>query len=126
MNSNRILSVFAGVLLAFLGWTVLLKGGFYWYTYGRYFEFGRFRWLIGGLLMLSSLVLTWTGIRPRGRYSRRSSTVVCPKCEKPYDARERQMTICAGCKVRLEPIEGFYDRHPELKKPSDGQVPSSV
>lgn len=126
MNSNRILSVFTGVLLAFLGRTVLVKGGFYGYTYGRYFEFGRLRWLVGGLLMLSGLVLTWTGISPRSRYSRTSSTMVCPKCERPYDARERQMMTCETCKVRLEPVEGFYDRHPELKKPGDGQVPSSV
>lgn len=123
MTSNRILAVLAGLGSLFLGHTVITERGFYGYTYGRYFEFGRLSWFYGGVLILSGLALIWVGIRPRNKDSRKSSTMVCPKCESPYDVRKHRATTCDTCNVSLEPVEGFYDRHPEVRKSIDGSGP---
>ncbi|WP_291329655.1 hypothetical protein [Desulfovibrio sp. UCD-KL4C] len=45
---------------------------------------------------------------------------ICPQCGKvyivgsgpPYD-------VCTKCTVKLEPLEGFYTRHPELKEKAE-------
>ncbi|SMF23532.1 hypothetical protein [Desulfovibrio gilichinskyi] len=41
---------------------------------------------------------------------------ICPKCERVFLRGEKtEENICPDCKVLLEPLEGFYDRYPELK-----------
>ncbi|MBI9111613.1 hypothetical protein [Maridesulfovibrio ferrireducens] len=41
---------------------------------------------------------------------------ICPTCETPFGIGEApQNELCPRCKVLLEPLKGFYDRHPELK-----------
>jgi len=39
--------------------------------------------------------------------------LICPRCRKPYNKKDLQSTDCPECKVPLEQVEGFYDRHPE-------------
>ncbi len=41
---------------------------------------------------------------------------ICPKCERVFLRGEKaKENKCPDCKVLLEPLEGFYDRYPELK-----------
>ncbi|WP_320173585.1 hypothetical protein [Maridesulfovibrio sp.] len=43
---------------------------------------------------------------------------ICPKCQTPFGVeygRAPKRGKCPDCNVELEPIDGFYDRHPELK-----------
>jgi len=40
---------------------------------------------------------------------------ICPTCETALPFAEVQDEICPTCKVKMEPLDGFYDRHPELK-----------
>jgi hypothetical protein len=42
----------------------------------------------------------------------REVDVICPKCEKNY--RSVKIEKCSICGERMEPLEGFYRRHPEL------------
>ncbi|WP_320172320.1 hypothetical protein [Maridesulfovibrio sp.] len=45
---------------------------------------------------------------------------ICPKCQKVYMAGQAPAnTSCESCGVNLEPLEGFYDRHPELRDKKD-------
>ncbi|NDV24971.1 hypothetical protein [Desulfovibrio sp. JC022] len=42
--------------------------------------------------------------------------MICPKCQKVYMAGQAPANAsCESCGITLEPLEGFYDRHPELK-----------
>ncbi len=48
-----------------------------------------------------------------------SQGLICPVCEKSFSPgifRTPKNKLCPNCKIKLEPIEGFYDRHPELKE----------
>ncbi|WP_170921420.1 hypothetical protein [Desulfovibrio gilichinskyi] len=87
----------------------------------RYFkgqEVGIFgRWA----LVAYGIVIFWCGIfykRPvGGKHFTKLEESICPKCQQvfmPKKAPEDQM--CHKCNCSLEQLEGFYKRHPELKK----------
>ncbi|SDK48799.1 hypothetical protein SAMN05660337_0611 [Maridesulfovibrio ferrireducens] len=41
---------------------------------------------------------------------------ICPNCEQVFLKGEKpNNNLCSKCKVQIEPLEGFYKRHPELK-----------
>ncbi|WP_291329997.1 hypothetical protein [Desulfovibrio sp. UCD-KL4C] len=50
---------------------------------------------------------------------------ICPKCQTPFGVglglglgvkKDSNHKFCPRCKVKLEPLNGFYKRHPELKE----------
>ena len=41
--------------------------------------------------------------------------LICPKCGEPYSSLDVKNDTCPTCNVDLEPVEGFYSRHPEFK-----------
>ncbi len=41
--------------------------------------------------------------------------LICYKCQTPYDKSKLCSDQCPSCKHQLEKLEGFYQRHPELK-----------
>ena len=45
--------------------------------------------------------------------------MMCAKCEKsfqqPFKLNDEQKPICDICGTSLEKLDGFYDRHPNLK-----------
>ncbi|HAS89292.1 MAG TPA: hypothetical protein DCS48_08300 [Desulfovibrio sp.] len=53
---------------------------------------------------------------------------ICPKCQTPFGAehgRAPKNGKCPDCAVELEPIDGFYERHPELKD-KDNDFPEDL
>ena len=51
-----------------------------------------------------------------GWFKHDSIYLMCSKCGTPFDSKDVISNSCPNCKVQLERIEGFYDRHPEFKK----------
>ena len=45
--------------------------------------------------------------------------LICPKCQNTYYKDDVKDKICTTCNVSLEKLEGFYERHPELKDESN-------
>jgi transcription initiation factor IIE alpha subunit len=41
---------------------------------------------------------------------------ICSKCGSSFDAKDISSSTCSKCKGVLEAMEGFYERHPELKE----------
>lgn len=67
-------------------------------------------WVWGGLAFL----LIWYGIwGHRLRYHAKKGLKICPSCQKQYP--EASKALCPSCNASLEPLNGFYERHPELK-----------
>jgi predicted amidophosphoribosyltransferase len=51
------------------------------------------------------------------RGKKRSEPItVCPHCETALPLAEARDGMCPRCGTPMEPLEGFYARHPELKK----------
>jgi Uma2 family endonuclease len=42
-------------------------------------------------------------------------TVICSNCKEVIEKEKVPEPICRKCGGRLEEIEGFYDRHPDLR-----------
>ncbi|NJD02599.1 MAG: hypothetical protein FIA99_08400 [Ruminiclostridium sp.] len=41
--------------------------------------------------------------------------MICPKCSIPLWGKDNPTMICSNCQSPLEDVNGFYDRHPELR-----------
>jgi hypothetical protein len=48
-------------------------------------------------------------------YQKDESIVICPNCKKTHYFRDVKESTCEDCGSNFEPMDGFYDRHPELK-----------
>ena len=74
------------------------------------------RWSISGfgfLLMLYSFFCKQL-INPK-EWNMYEETI-CPTCTRVYEkGRGRSGGKCQDCDVYLEPLKGFYDRHPKLR-----------
>ncbi len=40
---------------------------------------------------------------------------ICPQCETASSFAEVRNKMCPQCNIKMEPLDGFYDRHPEMK-----------
>ena len=54
----------------------------------------------------------WTSLT-KTRYDG-NDMLICPKCSKALRRKETNNNACPIWNVDLEPLEGFYERHPEL------------
>jgi len=55
----------------------------------------------------------WQASKKEQRY------VICPSCLEPYEKEENLNQFCKKCHGLVEDLDGFYERHPELRKKSD-------
>ncbi|GAB7021812.1 hypothetical protein JCM12178A_03700 [Salidesulfovibrio brasiliensis] len=44
-----------------------------------------------------------------------AQTFICPRCECVFNREQMSEKKCPSCNAELEPLEGFYERHPEKK-----------
>ncbi len=72
------------------------------------------KWLLGIGLFLFGLLFIWSGFRKKGKYYL-GSLYMCIKCREPVYGRSAPDLKCQRCGMNLEPLKGFYERHPELK-----------
>jgi len=52
-------------------------------------------------------------VRPQSVTSKK---YICPKCEEILNHSGKEEVYCPKCGTKMEPLKGFYDRHPELKE----------
>ena len=76
---------------------------------GVNFPFGVFLILLG----LFSILYCIFGRRYDG-----DDLLMCIQCNEPHERKNTQNHKCPVCSRELEPLKGFYDRHPELKEKS--------
>ncbi len=58
----------------------------------------------------------------RNDYSNESETVICLNCHELFSIYKVSKMICPKCTGVLENLNGFYDRHPDLKDKVPRQV----
>ena len=63
--------------------------------------------LIGGLLLIS------LGI---SSFKAKKAEFICKECRMVYYKKHLKEISCPKCDVELERLDGFYERHPELKE----------
>jgi hypothetical protein len=63
------------------------------------------------------LLLVWYGIwGHRLRYNKKAGSRIIPTCQKLV--MDNKQVKCSDCNALLEPLDGFYERHPEFKEKS--------
>lgn len=50
-----------------------------------------------------------------GLFSDKAEYAICPNCESSFRECDIKNNTCPKCDIDLEPLSGFYKRHPELK-----------
>lgn len=71
----------------------------------------------GLLLCIVGIILIYFGIfTKKGIHMREDNILMCLSCQKPIRSENAVELICPLCQGKLEELEGFYDRHPELRR----------
>ncbi|WP_163350129.1 hypothetical protein [Desulfovibrio sp. JC010] len=115
---SKVISIFLGLYL--IGWSMPFLDSATTSIEGQPVSlWGRWLMTIAGLVLIVCAV--------RRKYQKVSSVdMICPKCETTFTAvRIPANKACAKCGLLLEPLKGFYDRHPELKD-KDNEFPEDL
>ena len=112
---NRILFLLLGVCLGLYGFFTSIQRGYYSSRFGFYVDFGRYHYLFGILIMLVGIFVIYTTLSSKRKYLK-EKYLICPKCKDSFSQKDVSNSLCPNCTVELEDLEGFYDRHPELKE----------
>lgn len=67
-------------------------------------------------VLIMSLLAFGAGYLISGTLGHDSEHLICPRCQTPYNNNDVTHQACPKCLVKLEPIKGFYKRHPEFKE----------
>jgi len=112
---NKPIVILAGFGSVAFGISIIIKPDFYDRLYDFYWDFREAKWPVALFFVLFGLALIWFGFRKKsGEFEDR--VLICPKCREPYSKKDVPDERCPRCEVELEDLEGFYERHPELKK----------
>ena len=66
-------------------------------------------------ILLGGLGLAFAVLNLRSLLQGKEVDYICPTCQQVCSAKDARSGNCPQCSVPLEPLEGFYKRHPELK-----------
>ena len=98
-----ILSILAGIIFAREGWSSLYR-----LPVPR---FSGYLWIAFGVILL--LYGIFTKKIPKEPYE---DFVICPECMNSFYAKDVHQNQCPKCEGTVEDLDGFYDRHPELRE----------
>jgi hypothetical protein len=107
--------LFTGILSVTYGILIPIRPRYLHRLYGFYYDFSQIKWVAASFFVLLGIILIWFGIRAESRrYSKK--LFICPRCQLPYDSNHLTRELCPLCGVQLEELEGFYERHPDLRE----------
>jgi hypothetical protein len=67
------------------------------------------------LMVAFGLIMVILTLKKKGKLEDDNIYVICKNCKSIFLTDESPKLICPNCNFKLEELEGFYDRHPELK-----------
>jgi hypothetical protein len=107
--------MYLSVICIIFGIVILIKPAFYSTQFEYFFDFSKIKWPLGIFFILFGAIMLWLTVKKEGKETR---YLICLKCKKIFDVLEFRQDECPQCKVQLESLNGFYEKHPELKKDS--------
>lgn len=78
-------------------------------------DFTGVKWPFGLFLTLMGLAFLYVSLRKKSGSSA-SGYLICYHCRNPIEKKSITENQCPSCGADLEELDGFYDRHPELKE----------
>ena len=110
----KFMYILGGIILAVFGYRIIVRPKFYDHIYGRYWDFTEIKWPFGVLFIIIGLFFILNALRKKAK-DFEDRFLICPKCKEPFNKKGVFDERCPKCEVELEDLEGFYERHPELK-----------
>lgn len=107
--------IFIGLSLAIFGIGIIYDPIFHDTKHNFIHDFTEVKWPFGVLLILIGIGFLYFSLR-KGAGGSISEFLICPTCRKSYDRKELSENRCSTCDIDLEKLDGFYERHPELKE----------
>lgn len=110
----RIFISILGFLIIYHGISTIKNAGFSWF--GLFIVVENNKYFIGGLFILVGLFFVWLSIWRKAIRLIEGEFFKCISCGEVIDSKLLKNLICPKCNGVLEELEGFYERHPEIKK----------
>jgi len=121
----RLFAFIIGSWIVLLG--VYLVTGREAYSRGIRLDYGQFNALVGCLFITLGIAFFVYALRAKKK-DLEGKFVICPQCKEPFNDRDVPDQRCPQCKAEVEELDGFYERHPELRlqnnKPREKRGPS--
>ena len=100
---------------------IIINPKFYHSELRYYFDFSEIKWPFGIFLIGLGALFFGSSFRKKSidaenYYREQERVLMCSVCVKPFQKKEVPTLKCPICNENLEELEGFYERHPELKK----------
>ena len=111
---NRILFLLLGICLSLYGFFMITQRGYYSSKFEFYFDFGPYHYIFGITVAIIGVLFVYTSLTKKSK-DLEDKFVICPECKTPVNQRDVPNGRCPKCEVKVEDLEAFYERHPELK-----------
>ncbi|MGE4292470.1 MAG: hypothetical protein AB7E32_09695 [Desulfovibrio sp.] len=118
LRISMLQSAFFAFILALL---IYKDSGLFYHGFLLDFE-GIRLFVTSALFVLGGIVLGLFGTNPLLTHG----DMICGQCERVFPKNTLRRLRCPKCKVRLEELELFYDRHPEKRAPAPPEEPEPV
>ena len=113
MTNDRLRTAWmVGCVLIILGILIIFRGGFY--NLGYFVDLHGYNVSLGIALCGFGVFFILTGFRKKPK-DYVDEFLICPNCETSFNKEDIADQQCPQCNVKLENLEGVYERHPELK-----------
>ena len=107
--------ILIGISLAIFGIGILYDPIFHDTKHNFIHDFTEVKWPFGVFLTLLGFSFLYFSLRKRPDSSA-SGFLICSSCRHPIDKKNITENLCPTCGADLEELDGFYERHPELKE----------
>ncbi len=107
--------MFGGIILILMGISIYLCPRYYDFKYARYVDFTGYNKPYGIALAAAGILFIWKSLTKEYKPDRKV-TLICPKCDEAFELKESSDKRCPKCGTDIEPLKGFYERHPERKQ----------
>ncbi|MDD5452102.1 MAG: hypothetical protein PHT49_09445 [Desulfovibrionales bacterium] len=110
----RIIFLFGAIFAVIIGCDIIVHGA--WTHYGEPIMLGDAPIPVGILAFIIAGLSVWLGIRKKTELAfKEEEYLICRRCKDTYASNTVPDRHCPKCNIELERLEGFYDRHPDLK-----------
>ncbi|QJT08874.1 hypothetical protein [Oceanidesulfovibrio marinus] len=108
------MSLLISFIILFIGIMIFCNPEWYNDYRGIFYDFSNLRILASSTFVIVGLIGIVTSFRALNRDSQKNEMMICPECQQTITVYTAQDGRCPHCGGELEPLDGFYERHPEL------------
>ena len=111
--ANKVIFLFLGITLVIFGCFRCINRVYHDFLYNYHYDFGPYHYLFGIFVIVIGIIFIYISLRKKSE-DFEDKFLICPKCERVFNIMDFADHHCPNCQVKLEDLEGFYERHPEF------------